>query len=79
MTKQVTLYEIRLHCSYGTESLGKRKLRTLSRARRIAKRLHQMNVRTELHKWKINPVGLRIDRLTSLGWAAETTANKGSP
>lgn len=76
--KLITLYEIRLFTSYGTENLGNRKLRTLPRARRLAKRLRRMGVKTELCKWRVNPAGLKINNLTSRGWAVETTANRGA-
>ena len=58
--KLITLYEIRRSRPLGTDSLGNRKLRSLARAKKIATRLKRMGVKTELHKWRINPAGLRV-------------------
>lgn len=77
--KLITLYEIRQTASFGSDSMGNRKLRSRVRAQKIARRLRQMGLQVELHKWRINPAGLRLDYGDSKGTVIHAIAVRTSP
>jgi hypothetical protein len=50
----VRLYEIRRRRPMGTESMGRRKLRTRARAGKLCRYLkRRFGIETELHPWRI--------------------------